>query len=106
MNDWIKEEFPDLSFTDEAKKDLNKTKNNSYLKAQYKAVAKTLRFINNRELQHNSLQTHKYHSKSGANAEKILQSYAQNNTPGAYRVFWHFGPEKGEITIVAITPHP
>lgn len=39
-------------------------------------------------------------------AEKVFESYAQNRTPGAYRVFWCYGPEKGQITILAITPHP
>lgn len=31
---------------------------------------------------------------------------AQNKTPGADRIFWCYGPEKGEMTIIAITPHP
>ena len=37
---------------------------------------------------------------------KVFEAYAQNKTPGAYRVFWCYGPEKGEMTIIAITPHP
>jgi hypothetical protein len=36
----------------------------------------------------------------------VFESYVQNRTPGAYRVFWCYGPEQGQITIVAITPHP
>jgi len=60
---------------------------------------------------HLSLVTHKYHnlshvdSKSGKEFE-VFEAYAQNKTPGAYRIFWCYGPEKGEITIVNITPHP
>lgn len=38
--------------------------------------------------------------------EDVFESYAQNNTPGAYRIFWHYGPKKKMITILAITPHP
>jgi hypothetical protein len=38
--------------------------------------------------------------------EKVFKSYAQNRTPGAYRVFWCDGPKQGVITIIAITPHP
>jgi hypothetical protein len=30
----------------------------------------------------------------------------QNRTPGAYRVFWCYGPDQKQITILAITPHP
>jgi hypothetical protein len=63
--------------------------------------------------QHPGLRTHEFTSLSGANGEKIFEAYAQNNTPGAYRIFWHYGPDeiKGNkrtpvITILAITPHP
>lgn len=62
---------------------------------------------------HPSLNTHEFTSLSGASGEKVFEAYAQNNTPGAYRIFWHYGPDemKGRkrtavITIVAITPHP
>ncbi|HWY21767.1 MAG TPA: hypothetical protein VNX26_11140 [Candidatus Acidoferrum sp.] len=62
---------------------------------------------------HPSLSTHEFTSLSGVNGEKVFEAYAQNNTPGAYRIFWHYGPDetKGKkrtpvITIVAITPHP
>jgi hypothetical protein len=62
---------------------------------------------------HPGLHTHEFTSLAGANGEKIFEAYAQNNTPGAYRIFWHFGPDemKGKkrvpvITVVAITPHP
>ena len=37
---------------------------------------------------------------------KVFEAYAQNKTPGAYRIFWCYGPEKEEMTIIAITPHP
>jgi hypothetical protein len=62
---------------------------------------------------HPSLNTHEFTSLTGANGEKVFEACAQNNTPGAYRIFWHYGPDetKGKkripvITIVAITPHP
>jgi hypothetical protein len=38
--------------------------------------------------------------------EKVWESYAQNDTPGAYRIFWSYGPKRGWLTIIAITPHP
>jgi len=38
--------------------------------------------------------------------EKVFEAYAQQNTPAAYRVFWCYGPEQGQITIIAITSHP
>jgi hypothetical protein len=57
---------------------------------------------------HPGLQTHEFHSLShpyDTNA-KVFEAYAQNRTPGAYRVFWCYGPQKNQITIIAITPHP
>jgi hypothetical protein len=63
--------------------------------------------------QHPGLNTHEFTSLTGANGEKVFEAYAQNNTPGAYRIFWHYGPDetKGKkripvITVIAITPHP
>lgn len=57
---------------------------------------------------HRGLQTHEYHSISNPydTRKKVFEAYAQNKTPGAYRVFWCYGPEKKKITIIAITPHP
>jgi hypothetical protein len=62
---------------------------------------------------HPSLHTHEFTSLSGASGEKVFEAYAQNNTPGAYRIFWCYGPDeiKGKkrilvITIIAITRHP
>jgi hypothetical protein len=42
----------------------------------------------------------------GENGEEIFEAYAENQTAAAYRVFWHYGPGKDVITIVAITAHP
>lgn len=57
---------------------------------------------------HPSLQTHEYHSIPNpvAQGEKVFGAYAQNRTAAAYRIFWCYGPDKKQITIIAITPHP
>lgn len=55
---------------------------------------------------HPGLNTHKYSTLRGENGEEVFEAYAENNTPGAYRIFWHYGPSKDVITIIAITPHP
>ena len=52
------------------------------------------------------LQTHEFLSLTGANGEKIWEAYVENKTPAAWRVFWHYGPGRGIITIIAITAHP
>ena len=57
---------------------------------------------------HKSLQTHEFYSMTNPydSAGKVFEAYAQNDTPGAYRIFWCYGPGKRDITIIAITPHP
>ena len=57
---------------------------------------------------HPGLQTHPYNSIPHPydSRQKVFEAYAQQHTPGAYRVFWCYGPRKGEMTIIAITPHP
>jgi hypothetical protein len=37
---------------------------------------------------------------------KVFQSYLENRTPAAGRIFWAHGPDKRDITVLAIEPHP
>jgi hypothetical protein len=42
---------------------------------------------------------------------KVWDSYVENRTPSAWRIFWHFGPDEPEaqlpvITVLAMGPHP
>ena len=67
-----------------------------------KAVRKALARLENNP-RHPGLKTHKFNSMRGENGEDVFEAYAENNTPGAYRVFWHYGPGKDVITIIAIT---
>lgn len=55
---------------------------------------------------HPGLETHEYNSMQGEKGERVWEAYVENNTPSAWRVFWHYGPSQGEITIVSITAHP
>lgn len=57
-------------------------------------------------LKHQGLHTHSYNSITGNNGEKVFEAYVENHTPGAYRIYWHYGPGQGIITVLAITPHP
>ncbi len=101
-----------LRFTDEADAQLTALAADPAKSGLNKQVLKTLGLL---ELnpRHPGLQTHEYTSLAGANGERVWEAYAQNNTPGAYRVFFHYGPDEGAgkkrvpvLTIVAITPHP
>jgi hypothetical protein len=68
-------------------------------------VRKTLGLME-ANIRHPGLKTHKYHGLTGENAEEVWEAYVENNTPSAYRVFWHYGPGQAIITVIAITPHP
>src|SRR5258708_6777804 len=73
----------------------------------FKQVHKTLGLLQSNP-KHPGLQTHEYASIENPfdKKQKVFEAYAQNKTPGAYRVFCCYGPGKKEITIIAITPHP
>ena len=71
----------------------------------WKAVRKTLALLET-NLRHPGLRTHKFQSFAGPRGEEVFEAYAQNKTPAAFRVFWFYGSGKGQITVVAITPHP
>jgi hypothetical protein len=55
---------------------------------------------------HPGLNTHKYTALQSLLGEEVFEAYAENKTPAAYRIFWYYGPNKKEITIIAITQHP
>jgi hypothetical protein len=103
----------ELRFTLEADKQLTAIENDPSLKDAQKQLRKTLRYLET-NLRSKSLQTHEYQSLSRRYGIKVFEAYVQQKTPGAYRVFWHYGPDEigkdGKripiITIIAITPHP
>ncbi len=94
-----------ILLTNEAKKTLARLRNDASQSARYKAVAKAIRFLSENP-DHPSLNTHSFHSLHGPEGAAVYESYAQQNTPGAYRVMWYYGPARSEITILVITPHP
>jgi len=73
----------------------------------FKQVYKTLDLLA-KNPRHPGLQTHEYDAIPNPHSvqEKVFEAYAQNRSPGAYRVFWCYGPGKNQITLIAITPHP
>jgi hypothetical protein len=92
-----------LKFTNEATKSLESLEKTDSKK--HKKVLKTLGLMQV-NLRHPSLNTHKYDSISGPNDEEVFEAYVENKTSAAFRVFWYYGPNCDELTILAITPHP
>lgn len=70
----------------------------------FNQLTKTLKLLRENP-RHPGLKTHIYHIKWDGYG-KVFEAYVQNHTPGAYRVFWSYGPGTREITILAISPHP
>ena len=93
-----------LLFSDDAKLTLIELENDKSKKGLFKQVKKILGFMET-NLRHPSLNTHKFDGMTCSLGD-VFERYAQNNTPGAYRIFWVYGPGKGNIYIIAITAHP
>ena len=89
-----------------ARKKSGKTKTSRH-EGLYIQVKGTVRLLKE-NLRHPSLKTHEFSAMKNPYDQKgkVFEAYAQNNTPGAYRVFWVYGPEDKEITIIAVTAHP
>jgi hypothetical protein len=94
-----------LRFSADADEKMRELRNTPHYEKRYKAVAKALRFLKENP-RHPGLQTHIYTGLKGPEGEKVFEAYAEQNTPAAYRIFFHYGKNKGEIVIVTITPHP
>jgi hypothetical protein len=102
----------ELRFTPEARRNLADLQKNPAKRATFNQVRKTLGLLET-NLRHPSLNTHAFRSLHGPNGEEVFEAYAQNQTPGAYRVFFMYGSDRVErkkrvavLTIIAITPHP
>jgi len=95
----------EIFWTDRSRDEYHRIKQDASLKKRYKAVKKTIELLSS-DPRHRSLQTHEFSSIKGPNMEKVFVAYAEQQTPAAYRVFWYYGPLKGQITILAITKHP
>ena len=94
-----------LQLTDEADAQLEELRANPSLAKGLKSVRKALAHLEANP-RHPGLRTHRYQALKGPRDEDVFEAYAENRTPGAYRIIWHYGPGHGKITIVSIIPHP
>lgn len=94
-----------LRITDEAAQVLKDLGSKAQYEKKLGKVRRTLGLIES-DPRYPGLNSHKYDSISGVAGEEVWESYVENNTPSAWRVFWHYGPGSGAITILTIGPHP
>ena len=95
----------ELLFTDRAAADLDILQADASLAKRLKAVRKALGLLETNP-RHAGLNTHKFSALKGPGGEEVFEAYAENKTPAAWRIFWHYGPNTKQITILAITSHP
>jgi hypothetical protein len=71
----------------------------------FKKLVKALGYLSQNP-RHNSLASHEIDDLTRKHGFKIFQSYLENRTPAAGRLFWAYGPDQGDLTVLAVEPHP
>ena len=71
----------------------------------YKQLGKAMRLLSN-DPRYPGLHSHEINSLTARYGMKVWESYLENNTPAAGRIFWVYGPNQGDITIIGLEPHP
>lgn len=71
----------------------------------YKQVGKAM-YLLSQNPRYPGLQSHEITSLTARYGMKVWESYLENNTPAAGRIFWAYGPEQGDITVIGLEPHP
>ena len=74
-------------------------------KTLHKKLGKTMKMLSQNP-RHPGLESHEISSLSKRYGMKVWESYLENNTPSAGRVFWVYGPDRRDITIIGLEPHP
>ena len=83
-----------LIFTDEARSQLRDLETDE---RKLKKVQNCLARIQ-LDPKHPGLNSHKYTAIKGKDGQDIWESYVENNTPSAWRIFWFYGEETGQIS--------
>ena len=71
----------------------------------YKKMGKALVHLA-QDPRHPGLESHEIPALSKRYGIRAWQSYLENQTPAAGRLFWAYGPGRGSITVLAMEPHP
>ena len=71
----------------------------------YKTLGKALKLLAE-DPRYPGLHSHEISTLTKRYGMKVWESYLENNTPAAGRIFWVYAPGKGDITIIGLEPHP
>ncbi len=94
----------ELLFLESAESQIKEIQSSRSRQGLIKQVKKALRNLSENP-NHPGLNSHPMRNLDTAYGVKVFSSYIQNNTPQAHRVLWCYGPESGQITILAVIPH-
>jgi hypothetical protein len=86
----------------------SKEKLGAFDKTELKTFKKLLKSFHHLSInpKHPGLNSHEITALSKIAAFKVWESYIENHTPAAGRIFWAYGPGKSEISILGFEPHP
>lgn len=73
--------------------------------ALYNKLGKAMRLLS-QDPSYPSLHTHDIEPLTKRYGVKVWQSYLENNTSRAMRMYWVYGPDRQDITIIGLEPHP
>jgi len=93
----------ELVFTFQAHEELGRIQGHD--PKQYKKIAHCLATLE-QDPRYPGLQSHPYETFDEVYGQKVWESYVENNTPSAWRIWWAYGPNRGQITVLTIGPHP
>lgn len=94
-----------LRYTHEAQQVINSLALPQYGR-KLKKVTKALALLEQVGPRYPGLNSHPYQSIPGPGGATLWESYVENKTPSAWRIWWIYGPDTDEITIVTLGPHP
>jgi hypothetical protein len=94
-----------LVYTEEAAKVIDDLRSPQYA-SKLRKVRKALLLLQEQGPRHRGLHSHAYKSIPGPGGATLWESYVENRTPSAWRIWWIYGPEQDQLTIVTIGPHP
>lgn len=95
-----------LLYTREAEKAIDDLCAKQQYAKKLKKVRKALRLLAQVGPRHPDLHSHDYQSVPGPDGATLWESYVENKTLAAWRIWWIYGPEGGQLTIVTSGPHP
>ena len=73
--------------------------------ALYKKWGKALKLLSENP-RHPGLRTHDIEPLTQRYGMRVWQSYLENRTSDAMRMYWVYGPDRQSITIIGLEPHP